>query len=136
MKRFSTMCAVLALSVAGPMFAQDTSSPPNQPMNSPTQTPAQSQPMTSPTQGNTTAADLTGQSIYSAKGTKLGTVSSMSTDGQGQQAAAVTMGKHLGMGGQTVLIPISSLQARSNGGYTTSLSATELKALPKAGGAQ
>jgi sporulation protein YlmC with PRC-barrel domain len=88
--------------------------------------------MTSPTQGNTTAADLTGQSIYSAKGTKLGTVASMSTDAQGQQAAAVRMGKHLGMGGQTVLIPISSLQARGSGGYATTLSTTELKALPKA----
>jgi hypothetical protein len=140
MTRFSTMCAVFALSVAGPMFAQDASSPPNQPMNQPTQpsaqTPMQSQPMNSPAQGSTTAADLTGQMIYSAKGTKLGTVSSMSTDAQGQQAAAVTMGKHLGMGGQTVLIPTSSLQARSNGGYTTTLSTTELKALSKAGGAQ
>lgn len=134
MTRFSTMCAVLALSVAGPVFAQDTSSPSNQPMNPPSEpsAPAQSQPMNAPAQSNTTAADLTGQSVYSAKGTKLGTVASMSTDAQGQQAAAVTMGKHLGMGGQTVLIPVSSLQVRSSGGYTTTLSATELKALPKA----
>ena len=132
MTRFSTMCAVLALSVAGPMFAQATT-PSNEPMSSPSnQTPAQSQ-MSSPSQGMTAAANLTGQDIYSAKGTKLGTVASMSTDTQGQQAAAVTMGKHLGMGGQTILIPVSSLQARSSGGYTTTLSATELKALPKAG---
>ncbi len=131
MTRFSTMCAVLALSVTGPMLAQATM-PSNQspPMG---QSTAPSQQMSSPSQGSATSADLTGQDIYSAKGTKLGSVASMSTDAQGQQAVAVRMGKHMGMGGQTVLIPVSSLQARSNGGYTTTLSASELKALPKAG---
>jgi hypothetical protein len=88
----------------------------------------------SPAQGQTTAADLTGQSIYSAKGRKIGTVAAMSTDTHGQQAAAVSIEKYLGMGGQTVLIPVSSLQARSAGGYTTTLSSTELKALVKSPG--
>ena len=83
-----------------------------------------------PTQGQTTATDLTGQTIYSAKGHKIGTVSAMSTDAYGQQTVAVNVEKYLGMGGQTVLIPVRSLQARDGGGYTTNLSSAELKALP------
>ena len=86
-----------------------------------------------PAQGQATATDLTGQSIYTAKGHKLGTVSSMSTDEHGQQVAAVSIEKYLGMGGQTVLIPVSSLQARDKGGYSTTLSSSEIKALGKSG---
>lgn len=140
MTRFPVVCAVLALGLASPVFAQssmpsDQTPTQSQPMpSSPsTQTPMQQQQMTSPSSGSTTAADLTGQAIYSSKGRKIGTVSSMSTDAHGQQAAAVRMGKYLGMGGQTVNIPVSSLQARSAGGYTTTLSSTELKALAKSG---
>lgn len=137
MTRFPVACAVLALSLASPMFAQDNKPSDQTPMPSPpassTQTPMQQQQMTSPSSGSTTAADLTGQAIYSSKGRKIGTVSSMSTDANGQQAAAVRMGKYLGMGGQTLNIPVSSLQARSGGGYTTTLSSTELKALAKSG---
>jgi sporulation protein YlmC with PRC-barrel domain len=85
------------------------------------------------TQGQATATDLTGQTIYSAKGSKIGKVTAMSTDAHGQQAAAVSIERYLGMGGQTVLIPVSSLQARNDGGYATSLSSTELKSLATSG---
>ena len=146
MSRLSMTCAVLAVStcLTGPMLAQATSpsaAPDSQnqsmPMNGPsTTTPstAPSQSMqSSPTQGQTTATDLTGQTIYSSKGSKIGKVTAMSTDAHGQQAAAVSVEKFLGMGGQTVLIPVSSLQARSAGGYTTSLSSTEIKSLATSG---
>jgi hypothetical protein len=97
-------------------------------------------PANAPTQGdamashaNPTTANLTGQAIYNTKGKKIGAVTAMTTDTQGQQAAAVTMEKYLGMGGQTVAIPVSSLEARQSGGYTTRLSSTELKSLAKSG---
>lgn len=97
-------------------------------------------PSNTPTQGdsmmshaNPTTANLAGQAIYNGKGKKIGTVSAMTTDTQGQQAASVTMEKYLGMGGQTVAIPVSSLQARQSGGYTTNLSSAELKSLAKSG---
>ena len=108
--------------------------PSNEPSStSPSTTmPSQTQQM-SPTQGQSTASDLTGQTIYSSKGRKIGTVSAMSSDAHGQQAASVSIEKYLGMGGQTVLIPVSSLQARDKGGYTTTLSSTELKSLAASG---
>lgn len=87
--------------------------------------------MTSP--ANPTTADLTGQAIYSKKDRKIGTVSAMTTDAHGQQAASVTIEKYLGMGGQMVAIPVSSLSARASGGYTTNLSSAELKSLAKSG---
>ncbi len=109
------------------------------PANGPSATAPSTTPSTSPstqaspTQGQTTAADLTGQTIYSSKGRKIGKVTAMSTDAHGQQAAAVSVERYLGMGGQTVLIPVSSLQARDNGGYTTNLSSTEIKSLATSG---
>ena len=133
MKRLFTTCAVLALSTyfAGPMLAQTTTT-----QDQPSSTmPAQTEQQVSPTQGPSTATDLTGQTIYSSKGKKIGTVSAMSTDAHGQQAASVSIEKYMGMGGQTVLIPVSSLHARDNGGYTTTLNSTELKALASSGSA-
>ena len=132
MKRLFTTCAVLALSTyfAGPMLAQTTTAPQDQPLST---MPAQTEQQMSPTQGQSTATDLTGQTIYSSKGKKIGTVSAMSSDAQGQQAASVSIEKYMGMGGQTVVIPVSSLHARDGGGYTTSLSSTELKALAASG---
>ena len=122
-----------------PVWAQTTSPPPST-MN---QGPAPNQstmPSNMPTQGdsmmshaNPTTANLTGQAIYNTKGKKIGTVAAMTTDTKGQQAASVTMEKYLGMGGQTVAIPVSSLEARQAGGYTTRLSSAELKSLAKSG---
>jgi sporulation protein YlmC with PRC-barrel domain len=104
---------------------------PAAPSTMPSNTPTQGDSMMS--HANPTTADLTGQAIYNSKGKKIGTVSAMTTDAQGQQAASVTMEKHLGMGGQAVAIPVSSLEARSGGGYTTKLSSSKLKALAKSG---
>jgi sporulation protein YlmC with PRC-barrel domain len=134
MKKLLTTYAALVLSTyfAGPMLAQTTTPPQDQPSST---MPAQSEQQMSPTQGQSTATDLTGQTIYSSKGKKIGTVSAMSSDAQGQQAASVSIEKYMGMGGQTVLIPVSSLHARDGGGYTTTLSSTELKALANSGSA-
>lgn len=111
-----------------------------QSQTTPTQTTAPSTMSHSSHSGmsNARSADLTGQTIYSTKGHKLGTVVSMTTDSHGQQAALVTMGRNLGMGGKEVAIPVSSLQKRSKGGYETTLTATELKNLPatQGGGTQ
>jgi hypothetical protein len=157
MKKLFVTCATLALGLYGfgAAFAQYTpatgaatsqgqpGSNPGQTMSPPTE--QQLPPTTeaphqssSPSQGQTTAADLTGQLIYSSTGHKIGSVSSMTTDAQGQQEAVVSVGRYLGMGGKNVLMPVSSLQARSKGGYETTLSSSEIKKLPeyKGGGAQ
>jgi sporulation protein YlmC with PRC-barrel domain len=78
------------------------------------------------------SGEYTGKTIYSSKGTKIGIVSSVTTDAQGQQQAVVGIEKFLGLGGKNVMFPVSSLQAKAGGGYTTSLTATEIKALPQA----
>ena len=135
MIRFTTAAFMLGACLTVPMLAQTApsstqTSPSNQAQ--PMQTPAQNNQMTSPAQGAATSADLTGQAIYTTKGKKIGTVAAMTMGSHGEQAASVTMERYLGMGGQTVLIPVSSLKARSAGGYSTNLSSTELKALPKA----
>ena len=118
MKKLLITCAAAALSAGlfSPVFAQDAT----QPM-------APSSPSTAAPQ-----ADLTGQMIYSAKGTKIGTVSSMSIDAQGEQDALVGVEKFLGMGGKNVLFPVSSLIPRNGGGYATTLSPAEIKKLPEA----
>ncbi|GAA0568954.1 PRC-barrel domain-containing protein [Rhizomicrobium electricum] len=130
---------LLGACCTAPLWAQTTSPPPS-PMN---QGPASNQstmPSNTPMHGdsmmshsNPTSANLTGQAIYNTKGKKIGTVAAMTTDTQGQQAVSVTMEKHLGMGAETVAIPVSSLEARQSGGYTTRLSSSELKSLAKSG---
>jgi len=142
MSRLITAYTVLALStcLSVPMLAQTTNQPSSAPpsqdqgMSAPS-TPAPSTDMqSSPAQSQTTATDLTGQTIYTSKGRAIGKVSAMTTDAQGQQAASVSIERFLGMGGQTVAIPVSSLQARSSGGYSTSLTASQIKSLAKSGG--
>ena len=64
---------------------------------------------------------MVGQMVYSSKGTKIGSISSVSTDAQGQQQAVVGVERYLGLGGKNVLFPISSLKTRSKGGLTTTL---------------
>jgi len=123
MKKLLITCAAVAMSAGllTPGYAQDASQP--------TAPPTQATPMgpSAPVQ-----TDLTGQTIYSAKGSKIGTVSSVSTDAQGQQNAVVSVEKFLGMGGKNILFPVSSLTAKDGGGYRTSLTAAEIKKLPEA----
>lgn len=111
--------ALLSATSFSPVYAQDAGS----------QAPA------SPAAGAATQADLTGQTIYSSKGSKIGTVSSMATDAQGQQTAVVSIEKFLGMGGKNVQFPVSSLSPKDGGGYTTSLTSKEIKKLPEASAA-
>jgi len=108
---------------------------------SPAQAPAQAAPAAAPSESaasaatstqTSTQADLSGQTIYDAKGTKIGVVSSVSTDAQGQQQAVVGVERFLGMGGKNVMLPVSSLKSRTAGGYTTTLTPAEIKGLPEA----
>ena len=145
MKKLLMTCAVAAVSAVA--FGAAGAQPATQGMSSPqNQTMPQTAP-SSPTTGQTMqgqgmngqsmqgsgsqATDLTGQTIYSASGHKIGTVASMTVGSDGQQEAVVSVQRFMGMGGKSVMLPVSSLQARNKGGYTTSLSATEIKALPE-----
>jgi hypothetical protein len=142
MKKLLVTCAiaiagVLALGTANAQYSSPSnsaapgmSSPQNQTM--PQTAPSSPSTQNPGMQGQSAqSADLTGQSIYSAKGTKIGTVSSMTIDSSGQQAAVVNVQRFMGMGGKNVTFPVSSLQARTKGGYMTNLTATEIKALPE-----
>ena len=114
--------------------AQDTMSPsasPAAPVAQPAPAPSAAAAATAtPSPSDQTA--LSGQMIYSSKGTKIGTVAAVSTDSQGQQQAVVGVERFLGLGGKNILFPVSSLQPRTGGGYTTSLSSAEIKKLPEA----
>ncbi|MBU6297503.1 MAG: PRC-barrel domain-containing protein [Alphaproteobacteria bacterium] len=148
MKKLLIAFAVAALGAGccSAAYAQSSSSPatsptppaaaqPDQSQMAPGGAPGEQPAPNQATPSQSTQADLTGQMIYSEKGHKLGTVSSMTTDAQGQQAAVVSMERFLGMGGKSVVIPVAKLEARSAGGYTANLTASEIKKLPEAGGA-
>jgi hypothetical protein len=134
MKKLPMMIAAITLTTffAGPVFAQDTS-PSTMPSAQDQQTTPTSQTTPSQSSAAPQTADLTGQTIYNRSGRQIGTVSSMSTDAQGQQVAVVSIGKYLGMGGKSVQFPVNLLSPKEGGGYTTSLNAKEIKALPPAG---
>ncbi len=126
MKTFWIACAVVALTAGclSPAEAQDSTTQAS---------PAASGPSSPPrSAAASTQADLTGQMIYSEQGNTIGTVSSLTTDAQGQQQAVVGIEKFLGIGGKNVLLPVSSLQPRTGGGYTTSFTAADIKNLSEA----
>jgi sporulation protein YlmC with PRC-barrel domain len=129
----SSMFAAGAL-FAAPVLAQNAAPPPpTESQQNPATTP-NTNPTTTPspnTNSNRMSQDLTGQAIYNSSGREIGTVSSMMVDTDGNQVAIVNVEKYLGMGGKKVEFPVSSLTARSNGGYTTSLSAAKIKKLPE-----
>jgi len=135
MRKLPIVVALFSTLSIASVYAQDTMTP-----ASPAPAPAA---QAAPTAGEsaaaatqaTTQADLTGQTIYDAKGTKIGIVSSVSTDAQGQQQAVVGVERFLGMGGKNVMFPVSSLKSRTAGGYTTSLTPAEIKGLPEAAAA-
>jgi len=118
----------LAQTAAPPPTQDQQTTPPAQP-TSPTSNPAVTPSPSTTSTG--TPQDLTGQAIYNSKGREIGTVSSMMVDTDGNQVAIVNVEKYLGMGGKKVEFPISALTQRSNGGYTTSLSAAKIKKLPE-----
>jgi len=121
----SGAAAALGALLLGPVYAQDTSSAP---------TPGQ---QAAPAyQPQAQQQDLTGQVIYNAKGRKIGTVSAMSTNAQGEQVAVVGIEKFLGMGGKNVEMPVSTLSPKDGGGYTTSLTSADIKKLPVAAGSK
>lgn len=71
-----------------------------------------------------------GQPVYNDKGQMIGTVTAITSDIHGQQLAGVRTEPGQGASG-TVLFPSNTLKPRPGGGFTTSLSANEIKALPK-----
>ena len=84
-----------------------------------------------PAPNNAAQADLTGQMIYNQQHLVVGRVSSMTVDSHGLTQAVVGVEKFLGMGAKNIAIPVSSLQPRAAGGYTTSLSTSDIKNLPE-----
>lgn len=72
-----------------------------------------------------------GQTVFDAKGNEIGTIDAVTAGNSGQQQAVVSVGKFLGIGGKDVLLPVSALQAKAGGGFTTTLSAKQIKALPE-----
>ena len=135
MRKLPIVVALFSTLSIASVYAQDTMTPAS-PAPSPAAqaAPAAGESAAAATQA-TTQADLTGQTIYDAKGTKIGIVSSVSTDAQGQQQAVVGVERFLGMGGKNVMFPVSSLKSRTAGGYTTSLTPAEIKGLPEAAAA-
>ncbi|HLJ52683.1 MAG TPA: PRC-barrel domain-containing protein [Rhizomicrobium sp.] len=138
MRKIPIAAALLTTIFVAPVYAQDAATPAATPAPAaspaePAAAPAQSaMPSAAPAQSAAMQSEYTGQTIYSSKGTKIGTVTAVTTDAQGQQQAVVGVEKFLGLGGKNVMFPVSSLQAKSGGGYTTSLTSSEIKALPEA----
>ena len=136
MRKLPIVAALFSTLSIASVYAQDTMTP-----ASPTQAPAaEATPVAAPSESaasasTSTQASLTGQTIYDAKGSKIGIVTSVSTDAQGQQQAVVGVERFLGMGGKNVVFPVPSLKARTAGGYTTSLTPAEIKGLPEAAAA-
>jgi sporulation protein YlmC with PRC-barrel domain len=135
MRKLPIVVALFSTLSIASVYAQDTMTPASPaPAPAAQAAPAAGESAAAATQ-TTTQADLTGQTIYDAKGTKIGIVSSVSTDTQGQQQAVVGVERFLGMGGKNVMFPVSSLKSRTAGGYTTSLTPAEIKGLPEAAAA-
>jgi len=146
MRKLPIVAALFSTFSIASVYAQDTMTPASPAAAPATQAAPAAAPTAAPTSAaapsesaaaaaTSTQAGLTGQTIYDAKGTKIGMVSSLSTDAQGQQQAVVGVERFLGMGGKNVMFPVSSLKARTAGGYTTSLTPAEIKGLPEAAAA-
>lgn len=135
MDRIAATCVAFAIA-AVPCWAQAPAQVPplEQNQGTPPGRPAQMQ--VSPSEGNFTTANLSGQTVYTAKGHKLGIIAAMSPGNHGEQAASVAVVNYPDMSGKTVLIPVSTLRPRGAGGYLTTLSATELRVLPASGTGQ
>jgi PRC-barrel domain protein len=148
MRKIPIAAALLTTIFVLPVYAQDAAAPaatpapaampaasPADPSAAPAAAPAAAPsdaaaPAAAP--NTAMASEYTGKTIYSSKGSKIGIVTAVTTDAQGQQQAVVGVEKFLGLGGKNVMFPVSSLQAKSGGGYTTSLTSAEIKALPEA----
>ena len=120
-KLLATLAATAVVVWCLPALSAEPSSPPA-PDTSMTPAPA-------PAAG-TLGADASGQAVYDLSGQTIGTISSVVSDSSGNQQAIVSVGKFLGLGSRDVQIPASALQAKSGGGFTTSLTADQIKALP------
>jgi hypothetical protein len=127
MNRFVAALAVLSIAASGPALAKHHTS------HSSKTAQADTQATSSTDQKSGVPSDLTGQKIYTSTGNLVGTVASMSKDGQGQAVAIVNAEKKLGIGLQKILMPVSQIQPReSGGGYFTNLTQAQVRALPKA----
>jgi sporulation protein YlmC with PRC-barrel domain len=124
MNRFVTVLAVVSIAAFGPAVAKHASH------NAKT---AQADTTAPSDQKAGTPSNLTGQKIYTSTGNVVGVVGSMSKDGQGQPTAIIAVEKKLGIGSTKVVMPVSQLQPRDNGGgYFTNMTTGQVRALPKA----
>jgi len=126
MRKYWTAAALIGLTATylGTANAEDATTPaaspaqaqpaaattPEQPAAAPSSAAGPSQAVAPSQTAAPAQSDMVGQMVYSSKGTKIGSISSVSTDAQGQQQAVVGIERYLGMGGKNVLFPISSLQ--------------------------
>jgi len=125
MTRLLAVLAVSAVAVwSQPAFAADPATP-----TTPDATSPDSSMAPSATTG-TLSSSSAGQVVYDQKGQTVGTISSVVNDSSGSQQAVVSVEKFLGMGARDVEIPASALQAKAGGGFTTTLTADQIKALP------
>jgi len=128
MNKFIAGFAGLAITVCAPAVAAHHAKPSHN-----SQTAQADQSTTADDQAKSVPSDLTGQKIYTSTNNVVGTVASMSKDAQGQTAAVVSTEQRLGIGSQKVLLPVSQLQARENGGgYYTNMTLSQVRNLPKA----
>ena len=127
MNRYVAAFAVLSIAACGPALAKHHASPAQTAQADATPT---SDDQKSAVPAN---ADLTGQTIYTSTGNVVGKVASMTTDAQHQRTAVVSTEQRLGIGGVRILMPVSQLQPRENGGgYFTNMTQAQVRALPKA----
>lgn len=125
MKKILATCAVALMATsAQSALAADTMAP---------ATPSQSMQSQDSMQTNASVdlASAKGQTVFDAKGNEIGTIESVNTGASGQQQAVVSVGKFLGIGGKDVVMPSSTLQAKAGGGFTTTLTNAQIKALPE-----
>jgi len=121
-KLLATLAATAMAAWSLPALSAEPSSSPPAPDTSMT-------PALAPAAG-TLGADAAGQAVYDQSGQTIGTIKSVTSDSSGNQQAIVSVGKFLGLGSRDVQIPASALQVKSGGGFTTSLTSDQLKALP------
>jgi len=126
--RFVTALAVLSIVAGGPALAKHHASPAAQTAQADATNAASDQNQAKPA-----PSDLTGQKVYTSTNNLVGTVASMSKDADGKPAAVIGVEKRLGIGSQKVLLSVSQLQPRDNGGgYYTNMTLAQVRTLPKA----
>lgn len=131
MKKLLATCAIAALGLAplGALGAQEAPAEESAiPEVAPPADDSASVTIESETRASLTGAE--GQAVYNLEGDEIGSIETV-IDGENGQEAVVGVGGFLGIGQKKVLLSAGDLEARAEGGFTTSLSADALKAMPE-----